>query len=69
MLSPFVGHRLTRFLSNPKRDDLEWLAERAAEGSLRPVIGSCYPLAETAPALQEIETGHARGKVVIVVAG
>ena len=69
VLSPFVGQRLTRFLSNPKRADLEWLAERAAEGSLRPVIGSCHPLAETADALRLVETGHARGKVVVTVTG
>ncbi len=68
ILSPFTSHRLRRYLSNPKRDDLEWLAERAAEGSLRPVIGSTYALAETATALRLIETGHSRGKVVVTVA-
>lgn len=68
VLSPFTSHRLRRFLSNPKRADLEWLAQRAAEGSLRPVIGSTYALAETAAALRVIETGHSRGKVVVTVA-
>lgn len=68
VLSPFTSHRLRRFISNPKRADLEWLAERAADGSLRPVIGSTYALAETAAALRLIETGHSRGKVVVTVA-
>jgi NADPH:quinone reductase-like Zn-dependent oxidoreductase len=68
VLSPFTSHRLRRFFSNPKRGDLEWLAQRAAEGSLRPVIGSTYALAETASALRLIESGHARGKVVVTVA-
>lgn len=68
VLSPFTSHRLRRFLSNPKRTDLEWLAQRAADGSLRPVIGSTYALAETATALRLIETGHSRGKVVVTVA-
>ena len=67
VLSPFTSHRLRRYLSNPKRADLEWLAERAAEGSLRPVIGSTYPLSETAAALRLIQSGHSRGKVVISV--
>ena len=67
VLSPFTGHHLRRFLSNPKRADLEWLAERVAEGSLRPVIGATYPLAETASALRLIESGHSRGKVVVIV--
>jgi NADPH:quinone reductase-like Zn-dependent oxidoreductase len=67
ILSPFSRHNLRRFISNPKRADLEWLAERAADGSLRPVIGSTFALAQTAEALRLIETGHARGKVVIAV--
>jgi len=68
MVSPFTPQRLTRFLSNPKRDDLDWLAARAAEGTIRPLICSTFPLHETAAALHLIETGHARGKVVITVA-
>jgi NADPH:quinone reductase-like Zn-dependent oxidoreductase len=67
ILSPFTSHRLTRFLSTPKRDDLEWLAARAAEGTVRPVVGATYPLRETAAALRLVESGHARGKVVIAV--
>jgi NADPH:quinone reductase-like Zn-dependent oxidoreductase len=68
VLSPFTSHRLRRFISNPRRADLEWLAERAAEGSLRPIIGSTYALAETATALRLIESGHSRGKVVVTMA-
>ena len=68
VLSPFTSHRLRRFISNPKRADLEWLAQRAAEGSLRPFIGSTYSLADTAAALRRIESGHSRGKVVVRVA-
>jgi NADPH:quinone reductase-like Zn-dependent oxidoreductase len=67
VLSPFTRHRLRRYLSNPRRDDLEWLAERVSEGSVRPVIGSIYPLPDTADALRLIEGGHARGKVVVAV--
>ena len=52
--SPFISRRLRRYISNPKRADLEWLAKRAADGSLRPVIGSCHPLAETAAALRAV---------------
>ena len=68
VLSPFTSHRLRRFISNPKRADLEWLAQRAAEGSLRPLVGSTYALAETATALRLIESGHSRGKVVVTMA-
>jgi NADPH:quinone reductase-like Zn-dependent oxidoreductase len=69
MVSRFTRQRLTRFLSDPTRDDLEWLAARAAEGTIRPMICSTVPLHETAAALKLIQTGHARGKVVITVAG
>jgi NADPH:quinone reductase-like Zn-dependent oxidoreductase len=68
VLSPFTSHRLRRFISNPKRADLEWLAQRAAEGSLRPIIGSTYALAATATALRLIESDHSRDKVVVGVA-
>lgn len=67
ILSPFTPHRLARYLSMPKRADLEWLADRAADGTLRPVVCQTFPLAETASALRLIETGHARGKVVVTV--
>jgi hypothetical protein len=67
ILSPFTSHRMRRFLSNPKRADLQWLAARAAEGSLRPVVGSRFALGETPAALRLIESGHSRGKVVIAI--
>ena len=34
-------------------------------GTLRPVIDATYPMPETAAAIRHIETGHARGKVVV----
>lgn len=69
VLSRFTSQRLTRFISSPRREDLEWLAARAADGTIRPVVGATYPLRETAAALRVVETGHARGKVVIVLGG
>lgn len=67
MVSPFVRHDLRRYLSTPCRADLEWLAERATDGSVRPSIGSVHPLVEAAGALREIESGHARGKVIVAI--
>ena len=68
VLSPIVGHNLRRFLSNPNAVDLAHLRDLAQDGRLRPVIERTYPLAEAAQALRHIESGHARGKVVIRVA-
>ena len=67
ILSPFTGHSLRRYISNPKRGDLEWLAERANDGSVRPVVGSTYSLTDTPSAMRLLETGHSRGKVVVSV--
>jgi NADPH:quinone reductase-like Zn-dependent oxidoreductase len=68
LLSWFVRHNLRRYLSTPNRADLVFLRTLVEEGKLRPVIDASYPLAETAAALRHIETGRARGKVVIAVA-
>ena len=67
VMSPFVKHSLRRPLSNPKREDLEVLMTMVEEGALRPVIDATYPLSETAAAIRYIETGHARGKVVVTI--
>jgi NADPH:quinone reductase-like Zn-dependent oxidoreductase len=37
-------------------------------GRVVPVIDRCYPLCETAEAIRYLETGRARGKVVITAA-
>jgi NADPH:quinone reductase-like Zn-dependent oxidoreductase len=68
VLSKFVRHTLRRFISNPNAADLDVLKTMVEAGTLRPVIESTYPLSETRTALQHIESGHARGKVVIAVA-
>ena len=65
--SPFVGHRLRPFLATTNRPDLETLAGFVEGGSLRPVVGATYPLAEAAAAFDRVGTGHAAGKVVLTV--
>jgi len=68
VLSPFVGHNLRRYLSTPNQADLQFLRALVEKGQLRPVIDTTYPLSETAAALRHIESGRARGKVVVAVA-
>ena len=51
--------------SNPK--DLEILKGLLETGKVIPVIDRTYPLSETAEAIRYLETGHARGKVIITV--
>jgi NADPH:quinone reductase-like Zn-dependent oxidoreductase len=68
LLSRLVRHNLRRYLSTPNQADLQFLKALVEDGKLRPVIDSSYALNETAEALRHIETGRARGKVVIAVA-
>ena len=45
--------------------DLRTLKELLETGKIVPVIDRCYPLSETGEAVRYLETGRARGKVVI----
>jgi NADPH:quinone reductase-like Zn-dependent oxidoreductase len=66
-LSPFVGQRLGTLLSLIGLDELEALVALLADGRLRTVVGSTFPLAAAADAIREVHTGHALGKVVLEV--
>jgi len=64
----FVHHRIRIVMAVIKREDLAELASLAVSGALTPVVDRSYSLSETAQALQYVEAGHARGKVVVEVA-
>ena len=59
-----------RLVSNVKinSESLDFLKGLLETGKIRPVIDRCYPLGDTANAIRYLETGHARGKVVVEVA-
>jgi len=50
---------------NPTKEHLEVLKKLLEDGKVVPVIDRRYPLSELAEAIGYVETGHARGKVVI----
>jgi NADPH:quinone reductase-like Zn-dependent oxidoreductase len=58
---------LRPFLSDVNRDDLLTLKDLIEAGKVRPVIDRTYQLGETAEAIRYLETGKARGKVVISI--
>jgi NADPH:quinone reductase-like Zn-dependent oxidoreductase len=58
-----------RFVSAmPNKDDLLWLKEKIEEERLRVVLDRTYALEQAREAHEYMEEGHARGKVVLIVA-
>jgi len=51
----------------PTQKDLIVMKDLIEAGKVTPVIDRCYPLSEAAEAIRYLETGRARGKVVITV--
>lgn len=68
ILAPFVSQKLTGVLAKIKTADLNVLGEMMQAGKLTPVMDRSFPLFQTADAIRYVETGHARGKVTIVLA-
>ena len=67
LVSLFVGQRLRGLSTKMKQEDLVVLKELIEAGKVTPVIDRTYPLSESTEAIRYLETGHARGKVVISV--
>jgi len=65
--SRFSSKKMLPFLAKNSKEDLIVLRELIEGGKVTPVIDRTYPLNEAAEAMRYIETGHARGKVVITV--
>jgi len=53
--------------SKPNKQDLSFISELLESGKVVPVIDRRYQLGEVAEAVQYLEEGHAKGKVVITV--
>ena len=68
-LSPFVGQKLGTFVNRENHEDMVVLAELVQAGKVTPIIDRAYPLHEAPKAIRHLEEGHARGKVVITLAG
>jgi NADPH:quinone reductase-like Zn-dependent oxidoreductase len=65
ILSPFMSQKFDMMLADLNKDDLAVLGDLMQSGKVKAVIDRTYPLSETADALRYLETGHARGKVVL----
>ena len=51
----------------PNGEHLGKIAELIDEGAIEPVIDSVFSLDQIADAHRRVETGHARGKVVVAI--
>ena len=67
MLSPFIGQRLTTFISSETHTNIERLAAHMESGAVVPSIGKRYELADVPAAMANLESGHSSGKSVIVL--
>jgi NADPH:quinone reductase-like Zn-dependent oxidoreductase len=69
LLSPFVRQELGFFIARLNGGDLATLRDLMQRGAVTPVIDRRYPLTEIREAISYLETGRARGKVVVAIAG
>jgi NADPH:quinone reductase-like Zn-dependent oxidoreductase len=70
LLGPLLSLGRQRFgnvLVKPDQADLVVLKELCETGKIRPVIDRRFALADVPSAVQYVEDGHARGKVVVTV--
>ena len=67
LFSLFVGQTMRPIVATETLPDLEELVAITEAGTLTPVVGATYRLPDTADAIRYLETGHAQGKVVIIV--
>lgn len=60
--------RVKMHLAEAHEPDLTWIAERAATGSLRPVIERVCAPADIVAAHRHVEASHTKGKVLVAIA-
>ncbi len=67
LVSRFVSQRAVAVMPRRFNDALPAICELIRDGKVAPVIDKRYRLSETADAIRYLETGHARGKVVVTM--
>lgn len=67
LLAPFVRQRELMFMSKIRQADLIRLAQLVEGRRITPVVDRVYPLAAAAEAIRHVETGHARGKILVMI--
>ena len=66
-LSPFVSHLPKMIFSVPSRkDSMSVLRELLDKGKITPVIDRILPLSEVPEAMRYLQSGDARGKIIVI---
>ena len=68
LIKPFIKQEMGMMLSDPSQKDYAIMADLMQSGKVTPVIDRRYEFSELPAAISYLEEGHARGKVVIMVA-
>ena len=66
-LKRFVSQEVGSMLAQMNQKDLTFLADLIQTGKVTPVIDKTYPFSQLPEAMRYLETGRARGKVVVTV--
>jgi NADPH:quinone reductase-like Zn-dependent oxidoreductase len=61
----FTSRNVAPLLARETNEDLRVLRDLLESGAVTSVVGRTYDLADTADALRHLQTGHARGKIII----
>ncbi len=67
LFSPFVSQKFGMMLANLNQKDLTTFAELMQSGKVTPVIDKTYKFDQISDAMQYLELGHARGKIVVTM--
>jgi NADPH:quinone reductase-like Zn-dependent oxidoreductase len=65
ILNHFVDQKLGFFIARLEQSDMKFLGELMQTGKMTPVIDRRYALGEAAKAMEYLEAGRARGKVIV----
>jgi NADPH:quinone reductase-like Zn-dependent oxidoreductase len=66
LTSAFVRQRMAWMTAKANAEDLRLIGELMASGTIRAVIDRRFLMEEAAEAMRYLESGHARGKIVLV---
>lgn len=67
LLSPFISQEMGMMMADANQDDLNVLRDLMQSGKVTPVIDRTYKLSEIREAVAYVESGRARGKVVVTL--